>query len=46
MSDDDYDRHPVGFFGKLRGMKVLTWVLIVGLLAITVGATSLLFLFQ
>lgn len=45
MNDDDYDRHPVGFFGKLRGLKALTWLLIVGLLALTVGAASLVFLF-
>ena len=44
---DDYDSRPVGFMGKTRGgLKGLTWVLILSLLAITVGATSLLFLFQ
>jgi hypothetical protein len=47
MDDDDYDGRPVGFMGKLRGAgKGLVWVLILSLLAITVGATSLLFLFQ
>ncbi|WP_166793203.1 hypothetical protein [Cryobacterium lactosi] len=44
---DDYDSRPVGFMGKMRGgLKGLTWVLILSLIAITVGATSLLFLFQ
>lgn len=46
MDDDDYDRRPVGFMGKIRGLKALTWVLILSLVAITVGATTLLFLFQ
>ena len=44
---DDYDGRPVGFLGKMRsGIKGLTWVLILSLIAITVGATSLLFLFR
>ncbi|QYF73682.1 hypothetical protein [Cryobacterium sp. PAMC25264] len=43
---DDYDGRPVGFMGKLRGIKGLTWILILSLVAITVGATTLLFLFQ
>ena len=47
MNDhDDYDGRPVGFMGKLRSLKGITWVLILSLVAITVGATSLLFLFQ
>jgi hypothetical protein len=44
--NDDYDGRPVGFMGKLRNFKGLTWVLILSLVAITVGATTLLFLFQ
>jgi hypothetical protein len=44
MSDDDYDSRPVGFLGKLRNAKVLTWVLIIGLLALTVGGTTIAFL--
>jgi hypothetical protein len=47
MDDDDYDTRPVGFMGKMRGgIKGLTWVLILSLVAITIGATSLLVLFQ
>jgi hypothetical protein len=47
MDDDDYDSRPVGLMGKLRrGGKGLAWVLILCLVAITFGATSLLFLFQ
>lgn len=41
MSDDD-DR-PVGFLGKLRSMKAITWVLIIGLVALTLSGTTLLF---
>ncbi len=46
MSNDDYDTGPVGFLGKLRGKKTLTWVLIIGLALITVGGSSLVLLFQ
>ena len=44
--DDDSGNRPVGFLGKLRGMKGLTWVLIIAVVAITIGATTLLLLFQ
>jgi hypothetical protein len=40
------DSRPVGFLGKLRNMKVLTWVLIVGLLALTIGGSAILFILQ
>lgn len=39
----DYDDRPVGFMGKLRGMKLITWALIIGLVGLTVGGTTLLF---
>lgn len=39
----DYDDRPVGFLGKLRSMKAITWVLIIGLVAITLSGTTLLF---
>ena len=44
MTDDDYDSRPVGFLGKMRNAKVLTWVLIVALLALTLGGTLIAFL--
>ena len=44
MSDDDYDSRPVGFLGKLRNAKVLTWVVIVSLLVLTLGGTLIGFL--
>jgi hypothetical protein len=43
MTDEDFNDEPVGFLGKLRGLKVLTWLLIIGLIGITVGGTSILF---
>ena len=45
MNGDD-DNSPVGFMGRVRNMKVLTWVLIVGLGALTVGASTVLFVTQ
>lgn len=38
-----HDDRPVGFLGKLRSMKAITWVLIIGLVAITLSGTTLLF---
>ena len=47
MSDDeDYETNPVGVFGRLRNMKALTWIVIIGLLALTIGGTAILFIFQ
>ena len=46
MDDDDYGHRPMGFLGKLRVMKGLTWALIIGVVALTVGVATLLFLFQ
>jgi len=45
MSDDD-DTGPVGFMGKIRGMKAITWVLIIGLVALAIGGTSIIFIVQ
>lgn len=41
-SDED-DNRPTGTLGRLSGAKVLTWIVIIGLVAMTVGAASLLF---
>lgn len=46
MTEDDEDTSPVGFLGRLRTFKALTWILIVGLLALTVGGTTIFVLFQ
>ena len=32
--------------GKLRGMKVITWVLIIGLILLATGGTVIAFIFQ
>lgn len=37
--DDDDDR-PVGLLGRLRQAKVLTWLTIVGMVALSIGALS------
>ncbi|MDX2025632.1 hypothetical protein [Microcella sp.] len=39
----DHDDRPVGFLGKLRSMKLITWVLIIGLVGLTLSGTTLLF---
>ena len=47
MSDEeDYETNPVGVFGRLRNMKALTWIVIIGLLLLTVGGTALIFFVQ
>jgi hypothetical protein len=43
---DDYDNKPVGFLGKLRNNKVLTWVLIISLVVLVVGAGTIVTLVQ
>lgn len=41
MNNDS--NHPVGFMGRVRSMKVVTWLLIIGLVGLTVSGTTLLF---
>jgi hypothetical protein len=38
----DHDDRPVGFLGRLRTMKIITWALIIGLVAITLSGTTFL----
>ena len=45
-SDDDYDRNPVGFLGWLRNRKGLAWIVIIGLVLLTVGGSAILFFVQ
>lgn len=40
MSNDN-DSEPVGFLGRLRNRKVLTWVLIIALVVLAVGAGTI-----
>lgn len=39
----EHDDRPVGFLGKIRSMRIITWVLIIGLVALTLSGTTLLF---
>lgn len=43
---DDYDSRPVGFLGKLRSRKVITWVVIIALIVLTVGAGTIVAIIQ
>ncbi|MCY7411735.1 MAG: hypothetical protein LH471_01640 [Salinibacterium sp.] len=45
MSEDD-DSRPVGFLGRIRRMKAITWLLIVGLVGLAIGGTSIIFTLQ
>jgi hypothetical protein len=45
MTYDDNDG-PVGFLGKLRTKKALTWILIIGLVALSIGATTIIVILQ
>lgn len=44
--NDHEDNSPVGAMGRLRSMKVLTWVTIISLLLLTLGGTIILFIVQ
>jgi hypothetical protein len=45
VSNDEYneDDRPTGTLGRLGGAKVIAWVVIIGLVALTIGAASFLF---
>jgi hypothetical protein len=45
MSDDN-DSRPVGFLGKLRNRKAITWVVIIALIVLTVGAGTIVAIIQ
>lgn len=42
QDEDDYSE-PTGTLGRMRNMKVVTWLVIIGLIALTIGAASFLF---
>jgi len=46
MTADDEDNSPVGFLGRLRNKKVLAWVVIISVLVLTVGASTVAFIVQ
>lgn len=43
--DDEYDR-PSGFMGRLGRARALTWIVIVGLVALSIGAISIVVILQ
>ena len=43
---DQEDSGPVGFMGMVRGMKVITWVLIIGVILLATGGTVFSFILQ
>jgi hypothetical protein len=45
MSDDN-DIGPVGFLGRLRSKKAIAWIVIIALVLLTVGASTILFFVQ
>lgn len=42
-SHDDEDDRPTGTLGRIRNAKVIAWVVIIGLVALSIGAASFLF---
>lgn len=40
---EDENTEPTGTLGRIRNMKVVAWVVIIGLVALTIGAVSFLF---
>jgi hypothetical protein len=44
--DDDYDDRPSGFLGRLGHARVLAWVVIIGLVALSIGAISFIVVLQ
>jgi hypothetical protein len=48
MSDDDndYEDRPTGFIGRLGRARTLAWIVIIGLVALSIGAISVVFALQ
>ena len=44
--DDEYDDRPSGFIGRLGHARTLAWIVIIGLVALSVGAISVVFALQ
>lgn len=40
---EEESNEPTGTLGRIRNMKVVAWVVIIGLVALTIGAVSFLF---
>lgn len=46
MMNDDEDDRPSGFIGRLGRARALTWIVIIGLVALSVGAISVVVVLQ
>ena len=44
--DDDFDDRPSGFLGRLGRARTLAWVVIIGLVALSIGAISVVVVLQ
>lgn len=44
--EDEFGGEPVGFLGRVRAHKGLAWLTIIGLVALTIGATTIIWLAQ
>jgi len=42
-NNDEDDNKPTGTLGRLGGAKVVAWLVIIGLVALSIGAASFLF---
>ncbi|MFB2582300.1 hypothetical protein ACEXQD_13715 [Herbiconiux sp. P15] len=45
-NDDDYDERPSGFMSRLGRARALTWIVIIGLIALSIGAISVVIVLQ
>ena len=45
-NDDDYEDRPSGFIGRLGRARALTWIVIIGLVALSIGAISVVIVLQ
>lgn len=44
--NDEYDDRPTGFMGRLGKARALTWIVIIGLVALSIGAISVIIVLQ
>jgi hypothetical protein len=45
-NDDEHDDRPTGFMGRLGRARALTWIVIIGLVALSIGAISVVIVLQ
>jgi hypothetical protein len=44
--DDEYENRPSGFIGRLGHARALAWIVIIGLVALSIGAISVVIVLQ